>query len=44
MERIPQYTHIYEDLSPKETSSYARNEGRFRPTIKTQSPQKSRYA
>ena len=36
--RIPQYTHIYDNLPCKETPSYARNGGRFYTTIKTPKP------
>ena len=44
MGRIPQNTCVYKDLPHKETSSSARNEGYFHTTIKTQNPQKTRYA
>ena len=44
MERIPQNTCINEDLPHKETPLPLRNKCRFYTTIKTQNPQKSRYA
>ena len=44
MGRIPQNACIYEDLPHKKTHSLPRNKSRFYTTIKTQSPQKSRYA
>ena len=44
MERNPQKMCIYEDLPHKEIPSSTRNKYWFYTTIKTQNPQKLRYA